>query len=966
MDENFSFGYWLRRQRLARDLRQVDLAHQLGIARITLRKIEADERRPSLQLLARLADYFALSDGERATLLAVARADLSPAALPLPRQPTELLTVPTSVAAPAPSSPTADGHYAEQLDARAVEVVAPIPRPLPRQLTPFIGRTRELGDLVARLRDPDARLVSVVAPGGMGKTRLALAAAALLQGDPAFRNGVAFAALAPVHEPTGLDPLLAGALGLPLTSAERSAPRAQLLDYLRKKEVLLVLDNCEHLREPILTLVQVILEAAPGVTVLTTSRERLGMRVEHVLLLDGMASDAGGATLFTTSARNVRLAFVLNEMTRPQVTAICACVGGMPLAIELAAGWADTLSLDEIAAELARGDALLVSQASDLPVRHHSVRMVWDTTWTRLSDEEQGTFARLAVFRGGGTREAVQAVTGASLAELHGLVGKALLRYDPERGRYAVHELLRQYAAERLAADVAAECGAQERHAAYYLGTLAAREAALKGERQLTALAEIGQDIENIQAAWRWAAETGAIGLLTPAVTCLCLAYERLGRSEEGWAAFAQATRVVMAVPVPAVTQALFQAAQSRFALLRGDGPGAQALLARAQAALDLLDRRDAATHAVQAMVLLQVGRSLAGQDLVAARDALTRSMALFASLDDQWGVATCQAALGLIIITLDSNYHDAWGYLEQSAVRYRALGDQFGLIETLTTQSMTARYLTRVPESLALAQEAYTFAQKTGNPRLIAQAGSNLGAALYWSDRNAEAYAILHSALTAINELGDQEALQLVSYRLGVALANLGRYSEARAICASRLAIAQQAGDARESCYLLTTLSSIALAEDVAQEALHLVEKALAYSARLGEGYNRNIALLNGALAARRLGDTTRALTFARAGLRFAVETRARTFSLLSVALLLADSGMTERSAAVMALAGRMQQFDNALYEDIALRELGIVLAALPPDTLARAQAHWAAYDYWEALHALLAEFEAKSWKAE
>ncbi|HMQ34300.1 MAG TPA: helix-turn-helix domain-containing protein, partial [Chloroflexaceae bacterium] len=573
MDESFSFGYWLRRQRLARDLRQADLARQLGIARITLRKIEADERRPSLQLLARLADLFALSDGERATLRAVARADLSPAALPLPRQPVGLSSAPAAADAPAAYPPPPDGGRAEQPVPPHAPELALAPRPLPRQLTPFIGRSRELGDLLARLRDPDARLVSVVAPGGMGKTRLALAAAARLLGDPAFPNGVAFAALAPVHAPSGLEPLLADALGLPLSSADRSAPRAQLLGYLRRKQLLLVLDNCEHVREAVVTLLRALLEHAPGVTVLTTSRERLGLRVEHVLPLDGMESDLGGAMLFATTARNVRLAFVLNEATRPQVAAICARVSGMPLAIELAAGWADTLSLDAIAAELARGDELLVSQAPDLPARHRSVRLVWDATWARLSADEQATFAQLAVFRGGGTREAVEAVTGAGPALLQALVGKALLRYDPARARYTVHELLRQYAATRLAADAAAERGAHGRHAAHYLGALAAREALLKGGGQLQALDATGQDIENIQAAWRWAAGAGEVGMLTSAATSLSLAYEWLGRGEEGWAAFAQAATAVTPAAAPAPPRPLVQAAQARFAMLRGDGP---------------------------------------------------------------------------------------------------------------------------------------------------------------------------------------------------------------------------------------------------------------------------------------------------------------------------------------------------------------------------------------------------------
>jgi predicted ATPase len=780
-----------------------------------------------------------------------------------------------------------------------------------------------------------------------------------------LRNGVAFAALAPVQEPTSLDPALAAALGLPLDRDSRHPVRAQLLDYLRAKELLLVLDNCEHLRDAIGTLASAILVEAPGVTLLATSRERLGLRAEQVLSLDGMLPTADGAVLFAATAQAVQPAFVLDDTTRPQVAAICVGIGGMPLAIELAAGWTDTLSLAEIARELAQNDALLVTQASDLPVRHHSVRAVWDATWARLSLEEQTIFAQVGVLRGGGARPAVQAVTGASLGQLHALVGKALLRYDPARERYTVHELLRQYAVERLAMDATAEHGTRKRHATYYLRALAARELVLKSGGQLQALDEIGKDIENVHAAWRWATEAGALDLLAAAVGGLSLADEWLGRSDEGWDAF---QRAVAAVPsAPAALREMLLAAQARFALLRGDVSGAQVLLTQARVGLDAYDSAGAAPAAAQAQVLLQVGRCMGNLDLGVAHNAFTRSQELFDALGDHWGAATALGGLGWSTVTLGSSYEEAWGYLEQSVARYRVLGDQIGLSEALTRLSLTTRYLSRIAESLMLGREAYALAQTIGNPRLLAQAGSNLGSALYWSNENPEAYAILRSTLTIILELGLQgEEAQLIYYRLGVTTANLGRYAEARTIYANRLAVAQRVGDTREINYLLAGLSGVALAQGYAQEALRLAEETLAYSTRLGEGYNRNLALLYGSLAARRLGDVAQAWAFVVSGLRFALTTHTRTFGLLAVVLLLADRGTLERAASVFALAERMHLFDNDLTQEIALREIRAVLASLPPEAAAAAQARWAQHDYWAALHDLLVELDEMGWQRE
>jgi predicted ATPase/transcriptional regulator with XRE-family HTH domain len=922
MHNDGAFGRRLRQLRKARDLTQEALAQAAFCALDTVKKIETGRRRPSRQLAAQLADVLGLGVSERAEFLAAARQGDEP----------EPPAATASVAA----------------------------RRLPRALTPFIGRERELSDLVAGLGDPDARLITIVAPGGMGKTRLALAATEQVRDEKAFLDGVAFAVLAPVGEPTGLDPAIADALGLPLDAGGPRSPRAQLLDYLRTKTLLLVLDNCEHLSQAIAELASAILAEAPGITLLATSRERLELRAAQVVLLDGMGTEVGGALLFAATARTVQAALVLDATTRPQVAAICAQVGGMPLAIELAAGWADTLSLAEIAGELARSDEILTSQAVDLPERQRSVRAVCDATWSRLTPPEQAVFAQVAVFRGGGTRRALQAVTGASLGQLQTLVGKALLRYDPERERYSVHELLRQYAKEQLEADPAAMWGAHARHAAYYLEALAAREAELKGAGQREALERIARDSENVHAAWTWATTHGALDLLAGAVGALSLAYEWLGRSEDGLAAMRQARAA--GNPPPAELQTRLLAAQARFTFLRGDRPSALALLAQAQALCD--SDPEGVSDVAQAEVLLQLGRCLANQDFGAAQDAYARSQSLFEASDDQWGAAMALSGLGVMIILLSSNYAAARHVLEQSVAHFRTVGEQIGLSEALTNLSMAARYLSYLSESLALGREAHALAQASGNRRLIAQTASNLGAALYWIGANDESCAVLRTALAITLELGHEAELPAISYRLGIATKFLGRYAEARAILSSALAVAQRVDDAAHVCEILSDLSWVALAEGAYQDALRLAEDTIACSEQLGEGWSRLAGYGASALAARGLGDQTRARANALVGLRFALTTGSLVeWGLWAVALLQMDSGELEGAAAAIALAAKMHPIDNRWVEDIGLRELRAALATLPPHRAAAAEARWSQHDFLSGLQELIAELVVKGW---
>ena len=271
---------------------------------------------------------------------------------------------------------------------------------LPLQLTPFVGRRAELAELTRFLTDPQVRLVSVVGPGGTGKSRLALEAAQRSQDH--FVDGVFLVSLAPLRSAVSIIPAIATALGFSFYNA--TAPKQQLFDYLRQKTMLLIMDNFEHLLDGVGLLVE-LLENAPHIRILTSSRTNLMLQGEQRLLLHGLDYPAalrlendnqpvtwanyGAVQLFVQQAQRVRPDFHLTPKTLPLVVQICRQVQGLPLGIILAAAWLRLLSLHEIVDEIKKGLDFLTIELVDLPRRQRSLRAVFAQSWQLLSKREQ-------------------------------------------------------------------------------------------------------------------------------------------------------------------------------------------------------------------------------------------------------------------------------------------------------------------------------------------------------------------------------------------------------------------------------------------------------------------------------------------------------------------------------------------------------------------------------------------------
>lgn len=391
----------------------------------------------------------------------------------------------------------------------------PLRSPIPLQGTTFIGREQEMVDLCSLLRQDDCRIMTLVGLGGIGKTRLALEVARAVADD--FLDGIYFAPLTPVVAPEYLLPAVGSALGFDFDGlASDLNPRQQLADYLADRSLLLVLDSFEHLVSEAPLVVELI-ACAPKVKLLVTSRERLDLQGEWVVPVEGLpvSSDDGDShgpqddalALFLDRARRVGgRASVRDQQT--DAARICRLVGGMPLAIELAAAWTSALSCVEIADEIEKNMGVLTAHARDVPERHRSLQAVFDYTWHLLIPEQRDALARLSVFRGGFDRWAAARVAGADLAILAALVKRSLLTHNAS-SRFDMHPLLKRYAAQRLAEAAGGQDSLLRRHSRFFTEFLSQREDCLMGKRMVDVREEIRAELANVQAAVEWAVVHG-------------------------------------------------------------------------------------------------------------------------------------------------------------------------------------------------------------------------------------------------------------------------------------------------------------------------------------------------------------------------------------------------------------------------------------------------------------------------
>jgi predicted ATPase len=387
---------------------------------------------------------------------------------------------------------------------------------LPHQPTPFVGRGTELARIESLFANPDCRLLTLLGVGGIGKTRLAIEAAQKMLDSvttPALHSkskiqyansvdAICFVSLAPVRTAELVLPTIAQSLGLQTTNSDL---QREIANYLQPHAFLLLLDNFEHLLESADTITY-LLQNAPRLKVLVTSRERLYLREEWLLpiaglsLADGLMGEAG--QLFLYNAQRVSPDFT-GRREEGAIATVCQQVEGMPLAIELAASWVRVMSCEEITLQIARNLDFLTTRMRNLPERHRSIRALFDGSWRLLSPVEQGVLRRVSVFAGGWTLEEGTTVAGATLSLLLDLVDKSLVRAT-KQNRFELHELVRQYALEQLAASGEAEL-LRYRHYSHYLHLFRTGDSHLRRPEAATWLARLEPEQDNVRAALQWA-----------------------------------------------------------------------------------------------------------------------------------------------------------------------------------------------------------------------------------------------------------------------------------------------------------------------------------------------------------------------------------------------------------------------------------------------------------------------------
>lgn len=392
---------------------------------------------------------------------------------------------------------------------------------LPAAMSEYVGREQELAAIKSLLIEDSTRILTILATGGMGKTRLALETAYHLldiESQPTqqsnFTDGIFFVSLAAVESSEFVLSVIGSALKFKFH--EGPDPQQQLLNYLRDKNALLILDNFEHVLEATPLVIE-MLRAAPGVKVLVTSRERLKLNSEIIYTLDSMSVPKidtqddilqyDAARLFLLGARRFQHDLQPNMSEISDINRICNLTSGMPLAIILAAAWLGTLSIHEIAEEIANNLDILYAEMHDIPIRLHSVRAVFEAVLKQMTTDERDVFLRLSVFRGGCTRAAAEQVAGAKAQILNGLMSKALVT-QLESGRYTVHELLRQYGEEHLKQSSEIYALVCDKHCFYYSDLIAQWEwwnHTKDGYQGMKNTAEA--DWDNVTLAWTWAGQ---------------------------------------------------------------------------------------------------------------------------------------------------------------------------------------------------------------------------------------------------------------------------------------------------------------------------------------------------------------------------------------------------------------------------------------------------------------------------
>jgi predicted ATPase len=827
--------------------------------------------------------------------------------------------------------------------------------------------------------------VNLFGPGGIGKTRLALAAAR--QALEAFPDGVYFVSLAPVGEAALMVPAIAEALRF--TFYGQTDPKDQLLDYLSQKRLLLVVDNFEHLRDGA-DLLSDIVRQAPEIAVLATSRERLHLQEEWVYEVQGLpfpaVKDATSAVsknsdvidayaavqLFVQRARQTEAGFAPSPDEIADIGRICRLVEGMPLGLELAAPWIRTLSCREIAAEIEHSLDFLTTLLRNVPERHRSLRVVFEQTWGRLSQAEQAVLMQLSVFRGGCTREAAEAVAGASVRVLSGLVDKALVRRT-NLGRYELHEVIRQFAEARLQIDAESIERTQQRHRDFFITFLEAHTAGVKGSRQFEALAEIEADIDNVRLAWRGAVAHRQAEAIERAAECLFVYYLYRNGYDEGVLEFGRAMAAFAGLPEAQITDGwrtelvirdekhdlvgLLLTGLGYFVAHRRNLQRGQVLL---EQALALLRQKAPGDRRKEAFALLWLGWALYFQgQLIQGKRYARESRTLLTETADQWGEGWALLLLGNCL--RDGRPAEAVNVYQTGLTLCREKGDQVVLSYLSLNIAVAARELGQYARAQQHIDLAVTISENLDNILGLGYSLFHRGRLEIAQGKYRQAIQTLQQALSYFTKVGTIHASRAQIY-LGLAHHLQGDHHLAAQLYGQALEGLKAAKSSLELTRCLNCLGCLAYdqgklqqAEQLQRESLALLQETEQEPARVAA----TLRYLGQLMVASGEHRDAEARDYFRQALELATEHQLAPIALdvcVEVARLLAPAGKTEQAVELLTLA---KQHEASTFEtrNNARRLLTELMDQVQPEMARVARTRGQSIELWAGAHLLLAE---------
>ena len=759
MQEAAFFGAWIAQRRRQLDLTQRELAALIPCAVSTIKKVESGERRPSRELAESLAGVLKLPPERIPHFVETARGVRSVDSL-------------ASIGVSAPSA------RAQSDDT-------------PHLARTLVGRTRERSEIAERLARPECRLLTLVGIGGSGKTRLALATAD--DQRDRFADGVAFVSLGALADGDLVPNAIAEQLGI----ATSSSTQTHLSAYLRDRAMLLVLDNCEQLRNGISRLTDWLADA-PGLKILTTSRERLNLVDEWVYAVPPLEADEA-ARLFAQTARRLAPSFEPAKQA-DAIAAICRSVGGLPLALELAAGWTPILSAAEIAERLHHDLDLLKATEQNWPERHRTLRAVFDQTWRVLSADEQQALMRLSVFRGGWELAQVESIADVSAPVLRSLAARALVQIDGN-ARFTLHPLVQQDAADRLRAS-GHEVDARERHAEGFLALVSDWDAQQTTHEGIVAFSRLDRDQDNARAGLQWSFERGDVDRARRYFDKLSLYWWRRGHWSEGeqWA------RALDARPgEPDGTLLCWTLIDAAFFLtLQGHYAEAVAYMARAEAMAERLADPETTLRVLivqaQAPVNLETAAFLYRQffDTVPKMQTHSKSggAAMEAAFHDIYGDRLREAGrndeaaaeyrqslslwrrmgnldaiaypignLGRLALQA-GQIDDAARLLHESVAITRAIGNRVGILDWLPHLGSVRLTQGDLEQAESCYDEALALCDEVGNGVAAAQASAYLGYCAYLNGDRARAREKVGRSLTLSRAIADTQPTLDVPWR--------------------------------------------------------------------------------------------------------------------------------------------------------------------------------------------------------